>query len=355
MTVSVPRLSREEQATARAVKVSAAQATLSDAVASIQSGADWRQFLDLQGRLHSYSANNAMLIAVQHVRAFEEGRVPTPLPTYVAGFSTWKALGRSVEKGQKGYAIMAPLRSPLRVTTDQTGASRVLAPREPAQVSETVEARTALRGFTVEHVFAAEQTTGAPLPLPPSPCLLGGEAPSGLREAVVGLIEARGFAVSTVPDGRAIDGANGMTSFASKTVRVRGDMDDAAILKTLLHEGAHVLLHDPAARGPVSARHVREVEAESVAYVVGAVHGMATDGYSFPYVAAWAGEGGVDVVQASAARVARAAKEIIAASPAEHGAGGRVPGADLALEAKHHVHLPTPSLPAAAASATVEV
>ena len=35
---------------------------------------------------------------------------------------------------------------------------------------------------------------------------------------------------------------------------------------------------------------LKEVEAESVAYVVASVHGMPTDEYSFPYVAGWAGE-----------------------------------------------------------------
>lgn len=332
MSFSTPNPSHDQQAAARAAKVTEAQATLVEAVKSIQSGDDWRHFLDLQSRLHSYSANNAMLIAAQHARAFKEGRVPTPEPSYVAGFRTWKGLGRSVEKGQKGYMVLAPLRSSLRVATDQSGGSRVLGPREAGQPGETVEARRGLRGFTIEHVFAAEQTTGAPLPTPPSPRLLEGDAPLGLGEAVVGLIEARGYVVSAVPDASAIDGANGMTTFPSRTVQVRADMDDAARVKTLLHEAAHVLLHDPAVRDPDRPRHVREVEAESVAYVVASVHGMATDSYSFPYVAGWAGAGGVEVLQASMSRIAQATKEVIAASPAEHGPGGRVPGAERAVE-----------------------
>ena len=62
------------------------------------------------------------------------------------------------------------------------------------------------------------------------------------------------------------------------------------MVKTLIHEAAHVLLHQtpPAPHLP---RAMKEVEAESVAYVVASVHGMATDDYSFPYVAGWAGKG----------------------------------------------------------------
>src|SRR5690348_5812670 len=100
-------------------------------------------------------------------------------------------------------------------------------------------------------------------------------------------------------------------------VLVRADMDDAAQVKTLIHEAAHVLLHeDPPGRCLPKA--LREVEAESVAFVVSAVHGMTTDDYSFPYVASWAGEDARAAVAHTQARVAGAAKTIIAISPAEH-------------------------------------
>jgi hypothetical protein len=80
-------------------------------------------------------------------------------------------------------------------------------------------------------------------------------------------------------------------------------------------------------------RPLKEVEAESVAFIVAATHGMRTDDYSFPYIATWAGGEGPKAVVAAQSRVAQAASAIIAVSPAEHGSGGPVPGADLALEA----------------------
>jgi hypothetical protein len=103
-------------------------------------------------------------------------------------------------------------------------------------------------------------------------------------------------------------------------------------------ETAHVLLHEEAP-GRYLPRPVKEVEAESVAYVVASVHGMNTDGYSFPYVAGWAGERGGRAVTETQSRVAQAARSIIAASPAEHTSGGRPPGVDLALDAaRRHRH-----------------
>ena len=49
-------------------------------------------------RFHNYSLNNLLLIDMQYPRA-----------TRVAGFQTWKGLGRHVMKGQKGIRILAPM------------------------------------------------------------------------------------------------------------------------------------------------------------------------------------------------------------------------------------------------------
>lgn len=63
--------------------------------------------MEFSAKFHAYSPNNVMLLHVQHARAFEEGRVDTPTPTFVAGQRAWQELSRQVDKGQKGYAIPA--------------------------------------------------------------------------------------------------------------------------------------------------------------------------------------------------------------------------------------------------------
>ena len=98
-------------------------------------------------------------------------------------------------------------------------------------------------------------------------------------------------------------------------------------------EAAHVLLHGEPP-GMYLPRALKEVEAESVAFVVASAHGMATDDYSFPYVATWAG--GKDparAVAATQARVAQASRTIIDASAAAHTDGGRPPGAEAVARA----------------------
>jgi len=324
---------RHESAERAAGRIAVAQETLAAEVAALRSGEDWRRYLGFQAKLHSYSPNNVLLVARQHARAFADGLVPSAEPTYVAGFNTWRALGRAVNKGQHGYAILAPCRYDRRVAVDPEGHTRSLAKTDTPAEGERVEARKVLAGFRVEYVFDVSQTTGVELAEPPRPALLQGEAPPGLGVAVLALIEDSGFQVDTVPGAGAIGGANGQTNWASRTVVVRADMDDAAMVKTLVHEAAHVLLHE-GPPGQYLSRATKEVEAESVAYVVASTHGMATAGvYSFPYVAAWAGEDGAKAVVATQGRVAKAARQIIEASPALHLSGGKVPGADAAVAA----------------------
>jgi hypothetical protein len=329
-----PRMSREEWQEHAAAKVAAALQELQREVAALQSGDDWQRFLTSQARLHAYSPNNVMLIWSQHLRAYSEGRVPSPEPTYIAGFRTWQALDRQVDKGQKGYTVLAPVRGKQRAAVDDKGNIRPLGKDEQPTPGEAEASRQVIRGFKVEYVFDASQTSGKPLPAAPMPKLLEGEAPPGLGKAVLEMIEARGFTVDTVPDATHISGANGQTVYGTKRVLIRADMDDAAMVKTIIHEAAHVALHEhPPSSFLPRAR--KEVEAESVAYVVAAAHGMPTDEYTFPYVAGWAStaKDPAKEVAATQARVARAAKVILEASPAEHVAGGTVPGTQAAVEA----------------------
>jgi hypothetical protein len=323
--MSTSRPTNRDRSERGAERIAAAQETLAAEIAALQSGEDWQRFLDLQARLHGYSPNNCLLIAAQHARAFADGLVDDPDPGFVGGFNLWRALGRSVNRGQHGYLVLAPCRYDRRVATDAEGKSRRLSGEKPGREGEQVEVRRVLAGFRAEYVFSMHQTSGVELPEPPRPKLLVGGAPAGLGAAVLEMIEAHGFRVDTVANADAIEGANGVTHWDSRTVLIRADMDDAAMVKTLIHEAAHVLLH-AGPPGQFLPRPLKEVEAESVAYVVASTHGMATGDYSFPYVVAWAGADGARAIQATQARVATAARLIIEASPAPHGLGGRPPG-----------------------------
>jgi uncharacterized membrane protein (UPF0127 family) len=74
---------------------------LKDGVDDIQQSEHFRNFLLTMSKFHDYSLGNLILIASQR-----------PDATRVAGFNTWKDLGRWVKKGEKGIAILAPCLPP---------------------------------------------------------------------------------------------------------------------------------------------------------------------------------------------------------------------------------------------------
>ena len=94
---------------AREEKLEALQQKLTESVGALVTGDDWKRALEFAAKFRSRSFNNTMLIYVQHYAAFQQGRVPEPMPTYVAGFRQWLSLNRAVMKGQSGYAILAPV------------------------------------------------------------------------------------------------------------------------------------------------------------------------------------------------------------------------------------------------------
>jgi DNA primase catalytic core len=171
-----------------------------------------------------------------------------------------------------------------------------------------------LAGFRVTHVWDIAQTSGTPLPEQPRPQLLTGQAPPGLWDGLAAVIAKHGYTLERGDCGT----ANGLTTPATRTVRVRADIDDAQAVKTLAHELGHILLHasDPAPLGPPSpCRGTAEVEAESLAFIVATSHGMDTSAYTFPYLATWAssveGLTPEEVIRATGQKVIAAAHETL--------------------------------------------
>lgn len=94
---------------------------------------------------------------------------------------------------------------------------------------------------------------------------------------------------------------------------VRADVDDVQACKTLAHELGHVMLHHRDADDERDVcRDNAEVEAESVAFLVAAAHGLSTDDYSFAYVAGWVGlRDHAEVVEATGRSVLTTAHTIL--------------------------------------------
>lgn len=192
-------------------KLAEAHRRLAQAVADLVSGDDWKAFLTLAAKLRGSSARNVLLILSQ-----------APWATQVAGYRRWQELGRQVRAGEKGIAILAPCRYRADAEDDDA----------PGDNDGVGAGRVVVRGFRVVHVFDVTSTDGPPLGPPVCPELLAGDAPAGLWDALAALLEADGYTVERGDCGA----ANGFTRFATKTVRVRDDVDDAQACKSLAHD-----------------------------------------------------------------------------------------------------------------------
>ncbi|MFE5291387.1 ArdC-like ssDNA-binding domain-containing protein [Isoptericola sp. NPDC056618] len=303
----------EAAAATRERKIDEAHERLADAVEAMAADGGFRRAIEFAARFRTRSFNNCVLIAVQHAEAFEAGRVPTPQPTYVAGYRQWQRLGRQVTKGQSGYVILAPLTARYATDNPAVGPWRLLTRGEQPAPGEVVRAR--LKGTKPAYVWDVSQTEGDPIPEPPMPQLLEGAAPAGLWDGLASQVVDDGFALLSVPTAAGIGGANGQTDFLARTVTVRGDLDDAARVKTLAHELGHVRLHAPDAADAQAHRGVIEVEAETIALMIGAAHGMDTSTFSVPYVTSWAStvrdKSVFDVVTSTAERARKAAVAVL--------------------------------------------
>ncbi len=265
-----------------------AQARLAAAVETLREGAGWKAWLDMASQLTNYSLNNQLLVMMQN-----------PDARMVAGFRQWQAMGRTVMKGEKALRIYAPI-----IYRNKEG-------DDPGPGAE--HKRGQVRGFKAVPVFDVSQTDGDPIPEPPNAVLLDGEAPQGLWVALTDQITTAGFTVERVASAAAIGGANGRTTWRARAIEVRADVSEAQAVKTLAHELAHVLRHNPADGGDAlfQCAGQKEVVAESVAYLVAAHSGLNTSEYTFPYVAGWSASAKSDVMTATAEEIRLTARSII--------------------------------------------
>jgi antirestriction protein ArdC len=230
---------------------------LNELLASLESGHSETlvSYLKVMGRFSKYSFHNLLLIALQR-----------PDACRVAGYQTWRKLGRYVRKGEKGIAIIAPIvRRKHSEETDQTDAA---------------QAQQAVAGFKITHVFAAEQTEGDPLPE------LGNVQgdPKDYFERLVKFITAQGAAVEFSAE---IAPAKGVAT--RQKITVFPEQPPAELLATLAHEAAHWLMHFSERRANTSKR-IRETEAEAVAFVVCSALGLETGTSSADYIGLYAGD-----------------------------------------------------------------
>jgi hypothetical protein len=275
---------------AKAARIEEIRRGLADGIQELADDGAWRRYLDLQASLPRYSFANTMLIMFQCPEASMV--MPYGKPGKAG---TWMNIGRHARPGEKALYIRKPSFRKTEAGDSPDG-------KEHTSIS-----------FIWVPVFDVSQTDGDPLPEGNgSLCrLLEGDDADGLRDQVAALIRSHGFTFELVSE---IEGseANGDCNYDLKRVRVctsgRSALQQA---KTAVHEAAHMLLHS----GSALERGHKELEAESVAYVVLKYLGLDSGDYSFGYVLGWAGYSSAKardlIISQSGARIQEAVKAVL--------------------------------------------
>src|SRR5271155_466864 len=251
--------------------------------------ATYRAWLSTVSRFYKYSFCNCLLIWSQ-----------APEATRIAGFNTWKSLGRFVKKGESGIRILAPIVR--KVEEEKNGST---------------EKTSRVAGFRSVSVFDYAQTDGAPLPELTCNATEGGETLLPLLEQAVATLN-----ISLIY--KAISGnAEGISK--GGVIEIEETLDTPARCGVIAHELAHEILHKTNRES--TTRQQRELEAESVSYAVLAHFGMHSE--SRFYLATY--DVSAEMLTASLQTIGNAAKQIInliaeaAGAAIEEGEGGNAP------------------------------
>jgi antirestriction protein ArdC len=231
------------------------------------------RYLAAMARFHRYSFNNVMLIYTQRKDASQ-----------VAGFHTWRKLGRFVRKGEKGILILAPM---------------IFQQAEPEKATSDKE-KSIVR-FKAAYVFDVSQTDGEPLP--EFATVQGG--PADHLERLKQFVSGRGIALEY---STSIAPARGVSRGGS--IALLPNLSPAEEFAVLSHEIAHEMLHHGERREHTN-KVIRETEAEAVAFVVCQSIGLETGTAASDYIQLYSGDR--ETLAASLEVIQQTACEIIVA------------------------------------------
>ena len=244
-------------------------------VKDVYSSDNFRKYLSFCSKFHSYSLNNTLLILAQK-----------PDATLVAGYNAWQRnFNRHVDKGERGLIILAPVTSKITQLMDKADEDGNPILDENGDPIKEERVINQLR-FTTTTVFDISQTSGEPLP-----SLIHNL--TGSSDEILAFIDSVKN-ICTIPidyhspskDAVLAGGAKGYYSIAEDRIVLNMELEDMQIAKTLIHEYSHSILHKKTDKDSDQ----REIEAESLAFVLCDHFGIDTSDYSFGYIASYAAQ-----------------------------------------------------------------
>lgn len=257
---------------------------------------EYLRYLRTMSLFPSYSNRNVMMILLQN-----------PNVTRVASYSAWQKMGRQVQKGEKGLKIYIPIhRRQTPARDDQTDHETVEMPEGGTRgrgLRDTED--TTPVTFGIGHVFDISQTEG--MPLPQIVYELTGDVKN--FEAFKKAVQA----ASPVPIHMGCDkkGVEGYFSPITQEIHIREGMSEESTISTMVHETAHAILHNAQSDGSKKPKEIKELEAESTAFVVLSHFGIDSSPESLGYIAMYNGQDTLKALNSSLTIINHAAAHII--------------------------------------------
>lgn len=274
---------RETWLEQKQAKLRAAHDMLERGVESFRDSEQYRAYLTfLAQHTRAFSFKNTLLIYSQ-----------MPSASLVMGFRQWQQHNRSVKKGEHGLMILVP-------STYKKGKNAA-----QEETTDDTPEESGVR-FITGYVFDVSQTEGDPVPEIIHELRGTSEEIQELRATITRVLGSDGYEVG---EEHLVGRHYGYVSKETGKVVTREGVDDLQAVKTLIHEKAHVAMHVGIPTDEIP-KEQRELEAESVAFVVLNYYGLDTSEYTFPYVSSWS-DGDTKKIAASADRIHHAASSII--------------------------------------------
>lgn len=242
-------------------------------VKDVYSSDSFKRYLSCCSKFHNYSLNNTLLILAQK-----------PDASLVAGYRSWQAnFNRHVDKGEKGLMILAPVtykEDRLINKVDENGNVELDEAGSPIQEQRQVN----VTRFKTTTVFDISQTSGDPLPSLIHDLTGSNNEAKAIIQSVQSICTILIEFKTETEDLNLMTGAKGYYSPKEDKIVINKDLEDLQIAKTLIHEYAHSILHKQTDKNQSQ----REIEAESLAFVLCDHFGLDTSEYSFGYIASYA-------------------------------------------------------------------
>ncbi len=260
---------------------------------TISSGENFKEWLKCSSKFPNYSFNNSLLIYMQN-----------PEATQVCGYKQWQNdFERHVKAGEKGLTIFAPIIKKKTYKTPEMDATGHLIQNSDGttKMKEVEEKYTTFRAI---YVFDVSQTEGKELPT------ICKELQGNVEDYqnIVRALEIISPARVEYVDPTKLAGAKGSFYHKENIIKVCTGMSELQTIKTLVHEIAHAKLGH-GSEDCMLSRNEKELQAESVAFMVCANLNIDTSDYSFEYLSSWSNNEPTKVmdllgdIQATAANV----------------------------------------------------